>query len=245
MRSDIRHATRRPGSLRLDPPVPVSVVEQPILGIRALHDQNLTQLAGLTNRSHLLHHRVVAQVVTNAVAQSLTFGERDKFFGFGNSGGQGLFAQHVLAGKERMLRHGKMLRIGCADVDRMNGRVAEHFPVVGGHFRNRKTRSQLRRNIRIPARDGHGFNPLDTPQRFQMNSPHKTGAKDCCSNWCHSVSPLAARHLTTTSSPLAARGLRYGLETPPPWTNPPRARAGYLRARSKVPNHSQTYATWR
>ena len=60
----------------------------------------------------------------------------------------------------------EVLRVGCADVDRMNRRIAEHFPVIGGRFRNGETSPQLCRNIRISARDGRGFNRLHSSHRF-------------------------------------------------------------------------------
>ncbi len=43
---DIGHAARRASVLRRDPPVPVRLVEQPVLRIGALHHENLAQLAG-------------------------------------------------------------------------------------------------------------------------------------------------------------------------------------------------------
>ena len=59
-----RHAARSgPVGLRIDAPVPVRVVEQPVLRISALHDQDLAEFARLAHAAHLLHHRVEAQIV--------------------------------------------------------------------------------------------------------------------------------------------------------------------------------------
>src|SRR5271170_3890922 len=70
VRANIGHATRRPAGFDINAPVPVRVVQQPVLEIRALHDKNFTQLASFAQRTHLLNHGIEAQVVTNAVAQS-------------------------------------------------------------------------------------------------------------------------------------------------------------------------------
>jgi len=44
-------------------------------------------------------------------------GEGDEFFGFVYGSGQRLLAKDMFAGLERVLGHGKVLRVGRADVD--------------------------------------------------------------------------------------------------------------------------------
>ena len=75
--------------------------------------------------------RHVAQIVTDAVVYSLPDGEGDEFFGLLYGRGQWLFANHMLAGLERILGQGKMLRVGRANVDCIDRRITQDFAVVG------------------------------------------------------------------------------------------------------------------
>jgi hypothetical protein len=69
-------------------------------------------------------------VLKSTVAYSLAYGERDEFFTLLYGRGQRLFAEHMLAGLERILRHGKVLRVGRANVDRIDRRIAQDIAVV-------------------------------------------------------------------------------------------------------------------
>ena len=75
VRADIGHAARGAVLLGIDAPVPVGVVEQPILRIGALHGEDLAQLAGRDGAAHVLHHGIVAQVVACAVGEVLRLGD--------------------------------------------------------------------------------------------------------------------------------------------------------------------------
>ena len=105
VRADIGHAPRRAVGFGIDAPVPVRVVKQPVLRIGALHHQDLAQFARFAHAAHMLHHRVKAQIVEGAVAQLLFARQVNQFFRLVDGGGQRLFADHVLAGQQRILGH--------------------------------------------------------------------------------------------------------------------------------------------
>ena len=113
---------RGPALFRLDAPVPIRVVEQPVLRVSSLRHQDLAQIAGFAHAPHLLHHRVIAQVVAGAVAQLLLMRQFTSAAASFARYRQRLLAQHVLAGFERSLGHREMRRVGRADVDRPHAR---------------------------------------------------------------------------------------------------------------------------
>ena len=130
MRSNVGHTTRRTTGGGVDAPIPIRVIQQPVLGISTLHDENLSQIPRLAQATHLLHHGVVAQIVTNAVAYALPGGNRGQFFCFRHGCGQRLLADHVLTRQESVFGHREMLGIGRTDVDRIDRGVAKHIAIV-------------------------------------------------------------------------------------------------------------------
>src|SRR5258708_13752126 len=74
VRAYVGHATRRATCLGLDAPIPVRVVEQPVLRIRALDNEDFTQVSGFAHGAHLLHHGVITQIVADAVVQTVLRG---------------------------------------------------------------------------------------------------------------------------------------------------------------------------
>ena len=69
MRSDVAHGAQRTVLLRIHAPIPIGIVEQPILRIGALHDQDFAQIARFDHAPDLLDNRVVAQIVLNAIGE--------------------------------------------------------------------------------------------------------------------------------------------------------------------------------
>jgi len=102
VRPNIGHAARRAAGFGIDAPVPICIVEQPVLKIRALNCENFAQITIFPQTPHLLHHRVVTQIVADAVPYSLLLGESNKFFALLDIRGQRLFADHVLASLQRL-----------------------------------------------------------------------------------------------------------------------------------------------
>src|SRR5262249_7181336 len=128
--ADIGHAARGAVILSFDAPVEVGVVEEPVLRVGALDDQDVAKIAGLAHAAHLLNHGVIAQVVEGSVALAGAVGGGDHFARFGGGGGQRLFANHVLPGGEGVFGHGRVERVGGADVNGVDGFVFEDFAIV-------------------------------------------------------------------------------------------------------------------
>ena len=98
MRSDVAHDPQLAVRFGIQTPIPVGIVEQPILRIRTLHNQNLTQVAMRDHLAHLLKSRVVAQVVLHAMQDILLLCRFDQFLGLCHVHRHRLLAQHCLAG---------------------------------------------------------------------------------------------------------------------------------------------------
>src|ERR1039458_7199030 len=171
VRSNISHTTRRTTGLCVDTPVPVRVVQQPVLRISALQDENLTQIAVFAQAAHLLHHGVITQIVTNAVAHSLPGGERDEFLRLRHGCGQRLLTNYVLAGLERILR-----------------RISKYIAVVS-HCRNGESGAQASCRFFVSACNRSGFHKSHSPNCFEMYTAHKAGAENCRSDCFHPKFP--------------------------------------------------------
>src|SRR5580704_7447428 len=157
MRPDVGHAARRAAGLCIDAPVPVRVVQQPVLKVCAMDDENLADVPGFAHGAHLLHHGIEAQIVTDAVAQFLTGGQGDELFALLHARGQWLFTEHMLACLKRVLDHGEVLRVRRADVDRIDRRIAQDFAIVSRDRGNGKAGAQASRSLYVSTCNGNGF----------------------------------------------------------------------------------------
>ena len=129
MGTDIGECARR---ARLDTPVPVRFVKQPILRIRSLDHLNVAQFAGFAHAAHVLYLGVGTHIVEGAMRQTLFFGQRDHCGCFRDRGGQGLLAQYVLARLHRRLRHGEVQLVRSTYVNRIEFRIGQQILVVPG-----------------------------------------------------------------------------------------------------------------
>src|SRR5450755_4585711 len=96
----------------------------------------------------------------------------------------------MLASLERVLGHGKMLRVGRANVDGIDPRIAQHIAIVGRNRRDGEASSHVLSRFSVSAGDGGSFDELHAPQGFEMYAAHKASAEDCRSYWFHVVSQL-------------------------------------------------------
>jgi hypothetical protein len=85
----------------------------------------------------------------------------------------------VLARLRRFLDHRKVLRVGRADVDGIDRRIAQDALVIGRRCGNGEACAQVSRRLFISARDCGSFDELHAPQRFEMNVAHKAGTENC------------------------------------------------------------------
>jgi hypothetical protein len=83
----------------------------------------------------------------------------------------------MLAGLERVLGHGKVLRVGRADVNGIDRRIAQDLAIIGGNRGDGKARAQASRRLCVSACDGGGFDGLQSAHRFKMHAAHEAGAE--------------------------------------------------------------------
>ena len=69
--------------------------------------------------------------MADAIAQISIAGELDEFFSRFNRSGKRLLAKDMFAGEQRIFCHCEVKRIGCADVDGVDTRVAQHVAIIG------------------------------------------------------------------------------------------------------------------
>ena len=155
VRADIGHAARRAAGFCIDAPVPVRIVEQPVLEVRSLHDENFAQISGFAHAAHLLHHRIVAQIVTDTVAQSLAERQARPVLRPAQRVVASGFSQSTcLPALKRILGHGKVLRVGRADVDGIDRGIAQYLAVISNDCGNIEARAEALRCICVSAGDG-------------------------------------------------------------------------------------------
>ena len=127
MRSDVTDRAEGAALAGLQPPVPVGVVEEPVLEIVAGDEPDLAQVAGGDPLTDVLVERVEPDVEVDGVDQPARGRLPDEPSRLGGGQGEGLLADDVLASAEdrRRLRHVEVVRRG--DVDDVDGRVGENL----------------------------------------------------------------------------------------------------------------------
>src|SRR5208337_908657 len=133
-------------------------------------------------------YRVITQIVTDTVSQSLALRERDEFFPFLYARRQRLFADHMLPCLECFFRHRKMLCVRRADVDRIDRPVSHDLAIVACNGWDGESRTQTPRRIEVSSRDCSHFHELDPSHCFQVHPPHKASADDRRFDCSHSHS---------------------------------------------------------
>jgi hypothetical protein len=91
----------------------------------------------------------------------------------------------MLACEERVLGHGKMLRVGCADVDCIDCGITQHIVVIGRNGGDREAFAQVPRRFYVSAGNRSHFDRFNSPHSFGMNSAHESGAENCCPDCFH------------------------------------------------------------
>ena len=177
VRAEVRQAARRAAGLGIQAPVPIGVVEQPVLGIGALHHQDLAQVAILPHAAHVLHHGVEAQVVEGTIAAPGLAGQLYQLARLLHRDRQRLLANHVLAGLERVPGHGEMQEVRCTDVHRIDGGVFQNPAVIRVDLPDAEFGAQPRRLLHLAFADGIHLDVAQPANAFQMDAAHETGAE--------------------------------------------------------------------
>ena len=125
VRADVADGAEGPAALGLEAPVPVGLEEEPILEVAAGHQADVADLATSHELVGVLVERVVADVEVHGVDEPAGFGRLDQLVRFDRGHAQGLFADDMLAGRERSLRLADVQVIGRGDVDDIDARILE------------------------------------------------------------------------------------------------------------------------
>ena len=113
----------------------------------------------------------------SAVAQLFFGGDFDQFLGLGDAGGQRLFADHVLARQQRVLRHGEMQRVGRADVNGIDGRIFQDAVIIRLAPSHAELGGELIGFFDLWLADGIELNVAQPANSFQMNPADEAGSE--------------------------------------------------------------------
>jgi hypothetical protein len=96
----------------------------------------------------------------------------------------------MLARPQCFAGHGKVVRVGGADVNRVDFRIAENIAIVGRNRGHGKSCTQASRRLRISADDSGGLDKFQPPHRLEMHAPHKASTDDRRPDYFHCVPAL-------------------------------------------------------
>ena len=96
VRADVGDGAQVAAEMRVDAPVPVRVLQQPVLQVVPGHEPHLAELAGRDHAVHVLAYGIEAQVVVDRVHELRLFGGAQEVGRFGGGRGQRLLAHDML-----------------------------------------------------------------------------------------------------------------------------------------------------
>jgi len=136
-------------------------------------------------------------------------GEGCEFLGFGDADGERLFAEDVLAGQQGFFRHGKVLGVGRADVDGVDGGVAEDG--VRARVRNGESGAEFLCGGGVRPAMAATFDVLHAAKGFEMDAAHESCAEDggadalghnfCLKAYAHHIGPGCSRMTSSLRKP--------------------------------------------
>jgi len=106
VRADVGHGAQRPALLRIETPVPVGWLQQPVLDVDAVDAVNGAGLAAANARPCFAAEGVEPDVVVGAVDESACLGETQQLCRFLRRERERLLADDVLAGRQTALACG-------------------------------------------------------------------------------------------------------------------------------------------
>ena len=191
MRTDIGESAGTAIRAGIDAPVPVRVVQEPVLRVGALNSVNLAQFARFPQTPHLLHHRVIAQVMERAIRQVFLLGFRDQLLRFRNGGRQRLFAKHGFACFERSHCHGEVKRIRRADVHGIELGVRQQRAVVASRPWDAHFIGELARLLFAGSGNRDNLYVPQPPDSLRVDAAHEASAEDGRSQLFHRLQCIA------------------------------------------------------
>src|ERR1700719_3111585 len=175
VRADVGNGAELAAEFRIEPPVPVSRVKQPILQKAAMNEFGLADGAFHNESASFLAKRVVTQVVSNAADFPCFAGESDEQFRLGRIHCQRLLAEDVFSRAHQAagLVEGEI--VGGAEVNYINGRIRGEFVERGiGAFQAEGFAGRGRSLAGTSERATNGDS--QTAQRFDVGPADKSQA---------------------------------------------------------------------
>ena len=159
VRADVGDRARASAGLRLDAPVVVALLQQPVLQVRAEHEPQVAELAVACLVARLAHHRVPAIGEGDRSVATGIGGPTAQVFRLGRVECQWLLHHHVLARLERPTTEIRVGRVGGADVHDVDRRIGQQLvgraDVVDPEpFRHRRRRAPRSSRPSRPRRRG-------------------------------------------------------------------------------------------
>ena len=155
VRTDVAHGPEDPALVRLEAPVPVRVVQQPVLEVAARDQADVADATLADERRDVLVERVEADVEVDRVDEAARVGQRDELRGLRRGHRQRLLADDVAARGQDLPDLRVVELVGRGDVDDLDRVVREHFVQAGVGLRQaelrRALRSELRRRLQQAA----------------------------------------------------------------------------------------------
>ena len=186
VRANVGHAARSTASLGVDAPVPVRVVEQPVLRVGALDDEDLAQIAGFSHAAQLLHHGVIAQIVADTVAKPFSAAKATSSSASSTVVASGFSQATCLPASSASLAMEKCSALG---VQMWTASMVGSRKISGSRCDRGDVEalSQTPRQVDVRVYDGSGLDRFQPPNRIQMHPAHKAGAEDCRLDLFHRV----------------------------------------------------------
>ena len=125
VRADVADRAQGAAALRLEPPVPVAVEEQPVLEVAPGDEPDVAEAAAADELVGVLVERVVADVEVGRVDQAGLGGPGDQRGRLAGGHGQRLLAHDVLAGVEDRQGLAGVQVVGRGDVDDLDGGIGQ------------------------------------------------------------------------------------------------------------------------
>ena len=125
VRADVGDRAQRAALLRLEAPVPVGRIEQPVLQVAAVDVPDVAQRADAHERPRLVDHRVEAKVEVRAVDEPAPLGELEQLGRLRRGRRERLLANDVLAGRQGIAYLAVMEMVRGRHVDDVDPLVGE------------------------------------------------------------------------------------------------------------------------
>ena len=112
-----------------------------------------------------------------AVGQVLFAGQFHQFHALFDRRGQGLFANDVLAGLERVFDHGEVQVVGGAHMHHVNLRIVQNGVVIAGGFIDVEFFAEFPRLLFLALPDGVDLDETQAADAFQVHAADEAGAE--------------------------------------------------------------------